>query len=184
MGDQKDIIKENRCNSYEDIRLILEFTILERLGFVGPPWGKFLALETLDLTQLGHCKVGLASKIIHDFCIKDLLVIAKSCDGLGQVLSDILPTDVSQLMHRPIDDISKVGKNEEMLGCLGFFKENQLVLVPLAQFIQGRGIKGPRAGPLDVATFGQADKSFFFCDEAGGINFDSHCFILQFTETG
>ena len=183
MGDQEDIIEENRSNSHEHIRLILEFTILERLGFVGPPWSKFLTLETLDLTQFGHCKIGLASKIIHDFCIKNLLVIAIGGDSLGQVLSNILPTDVSQLMHRPIDDISKISENEQVLGCLGFFKENQFILVSLAQFIQGRGIERPRAGPLDVSTFCQADKGFFFCDEAGGINFDSHCFILQFAET-
>ena len=71
-----------------------------------------------------------------------------------------------------------------MLGGLSRLYENQLIVVPLTDFLHCRRIEGTRRGPFNISRTGYANKGFLFNNETGCINLDRFSSVLQFTTTG
>ncbi|CIV67681.1 Uncharacterised protein [Streptococcus pneumoniae] len=131
------------------------------------------------MTKASRCKVGCRIvKLIQYFHIKDCFIRFKVCDGLAQMLSDVLPTNICQLMDWSVDDISKTCEHQEVLGCLGRLNKNQTVIITLANFFQGGSRKGTWTGTLDVTCLGHADVGIFLSDKTSCINLN--CFRSVF----
>ena len=164
--------------------LVFELSILDRLRLVGSPWREFFAFYTFDLTKTSRCKISCRIiKLIHDFCIEYFFVSFKVCNGLAQMLSDILPTNICQFMDWSINDISKSSEHQEVLGCLGSLYKDQTIIITLANFFQSRCRKGTWASTLDIACLSYADIGIFLGNQTSCVNLDCFRSIFQSTQT-
>ena len=70
-----------------------------------------------------------------------------------------------------------------MLSGLSRLYENQLIVVPLTDFLHCRRIEGTRRGPFNISRTGHTDEGFLFNNQTGCINLNRFSSVLQFTAT-
>ena len=86
------------------------------------------------------------------------------------MLTNVFPAHVSQFMHRPIDQMAKIGEHEQMRQRTGFLDQQRIVVFSQPVFFNIGSLKRPQTAALDVAGFGNQYDHVFFSDRNLGVD--------------
>ena len=121
--------------------ITLKLHVDSRRALITRSWLIFLELSLLDLTIAGsHQQRSWHIQPIKNQCLDNLFTRGQA-DRLRNMLAHVFPAHVSQFMHRPIDQMAKIGEHEKMRQRTGFLNQQRIVVFSQTVFFNIGSLK-------------------------------------------